>query len=474
MTEPAIARELAAEHERALFACALVGGPDLARALLAKVEATMIADPRLSRAWSALHRVLAAAADPGPLPEAVNAELAGDGGEAPSLVDLHALTTEVPSAANADWYARQVIDAYVRRTAVVMLSDGDLERNRDNPTAVLLAGVEERARHLRELLAGPGAERRRAVPVSEISGSRPDRLLHCTGRNGALLSVGGVLVLAGEGGIAKTPLVLSMAAGMAARPDGAYGPLHGGLFEGVGGPVLIATYEDDPAVSADRLRKLSAVWWPRGAGSELDRVHVLNMAGRPLFGPVGGDGGVAFYNARPGPLGGWDDLWSEAERIGARVVVVDPALCAYVGDANAAAPVREFMAAVTEQATAARCGVLLVAHSNKAARARNGNAHPDPFDPGNVAGSTHWTDAARGVLSLTFDPDTDARADALTLAVCKANYGPARIRVDAHPVRNRHGEIVGFANGGAWLTATERSDKAVANGAGKVDPAGIA
>ncbi len=77
----------------------------------------MIADPRLSRAWSALRRVLAAAADPGPLPEAVNAELAGDGGEAPSLVDLHALTAEVPSAANADWYARQVIDAHVRRTA---------------------------------------------------------------------------------------------------------------------------------------------------------------------------------------------------------------------------------------------------------------------------------------------------------------------------------------------------------------------
>ena len=38
------------------------------------------------------------------------------------------------------------------------------------------------------------------------------------------------------------------------------GDLHGGLFAGAGGPVLIASYEDWPAVTADRLRKLAATW----------------------------------------------------------------------------------------------------------------------------------------------------------------------------------------------------------------------
>ena len=437
----------------------------MARDLLRTVQAPMIADGRLARAWSALRRVLAAEAGPVDLIDAVNAELGGEAGDVPTLADLHDLTRAVPSAANVTWYAHRVVDAHVRRTVAGMIGEAEAERNRDLPTADLLAGVEERARRLRELLAGTD-ERRRAVPVTEIAGRRPDRLLHCAGRNGALLSVGGVLVVAGEGGIAKTPLALSLAAGMAALPDGTYGPLHGGLFEGVGGPVLIASYEDDPVVSADRLRKLADAWDPSVDTAALARVHVLNMAGRPLFGPAFGD----LYNARPGPLPGWDDLWSEAKRIGARLVVVDPALCAYVGDANAAAPVRDFLSAVTEQAAALRCGVLVVAHTSKAARGRNGNQRPDPYDPGAVSGSTHWTDAARGALSLLLDPDQDAHPGALTLAVCKANYGPSRIRVVADPVRSRSGEIVGFTNGGPWQSESERKATASeANGAGKVN-----
>ena len=39
-----------------------------------------------------------------------------------------------------------------------MLSEADLERNRDRPSADLLAGVEERARHLCELLSGTAAD----------------------------------------------------------------------------------------------------------------------------------------------------------------------------------------------------------------------------------------------------------------------------------------------------------------------------
>ena len=128
-------------------------------------------------------------------------------------------------------------------------------------------------------------------PVPKVTGKRPVHLLSVAGKKGALLSVGGVLVLAGEGGIAKSPLALSIALAMAARPDGAaYGDLHGGLFEGIGGPTLVASYEDWPAVSADRLRKLAAKWWT-GRDTDigtaaLERVHVLDLAGRPLFGPA--------------------------------------------------------------------------------------------------------------------------------------------------------------------------------------------
>ena len=180
---------------------------------------------------------------------------------------------------------------------------------------------------------------RRAVPASKVTGRRPDRLLHAAGKPGALLSVGGVLLLAGEGGVAKSPLALSIAASFAARAD--YGDLHGGLFGGDGGPVLVASYEDWPVVSADRLRKLARAWWPSDSTGNmaLDGVHLLDLSGAPLFGPIAlADNRAALYNARPGPLDGWAVLWGEARRIGARLVVVDPALAAYVGNANGSRP----------------------------------------------------------------------------------------------------------------------------------------
>ena len=301
---------------------------------------------------------------------------------------------------------------------------------------------------------------RRAQPVTKITGNRPDRLLSAFGEKGALLSVGGVLILAGEGGVAKSPLALSVALTMAAGSDDTYGALHGGLFEGRGGPTLVASYEDWPVVSADRLRKLADKSWQkteRTIGTKaLARVHVLDLSGCALFGPVEAKSGAAFYNSRHYRLPGWDDLWGEVERTGARLVVIDPAQSAYVGDANNAAPVREFMGALAAQAVALKCGVLLVAHSNKSARgtvSRGRDSRYDPFDPGNVAGSTHWTDAARGVLTLTYDRAKGARPGDRVLAVSKANYGPSRILCNVDPVRAPSGEICGFGVVGDWRRA---------------------
>ena len=159
--------------------------------------------------------------------------------------------------------------------------------------------------------ARPG-QARRAVPVTAIEGDRPARLLSLADHGGALLSVGGVAVLAGEGGVAKTPLALSVALGMAAQRL-PFGDLHGGLFAGAGGPALLASYEDWPSVTADRLRKLAAYWTADAAAyltagmplrPALARVHVLEMSGRPLFGPAArGDGEAGFYHRPPGAAG---------------------------------------------------------------------------------------------------------------------------------------------------------------------------
>ena len=258
--------------------------------------------------------------------------------------------------------------------------------------AALVAGDARGAREARSgfdaLRAAVEAARRppvRAAVVTDAPADRPQTLLGAAERGGSILTAGNVLVLAGEGGVAKSPLALTVALGMADRlalgvagrhliP---FGDLHGGLFAGAGGRALVVTYEDTAADVAFRLRTLAAHWWdetePARVTAALCNVHVLADPG-PLFGPVAAFGGEgsALYTARPGPLEGWADLWRAADECGPnlRLVVIDPAMAAYADDQNAAAGVREFYAALRREARARALGVLLVAHTNKTSRER--------------------------------------------------------------------------------------------------------
>lgn len=373
------------------------------------------------------------------------------------------LAENTPSAANAGAYAGIVRERADRRRAMTLAMDVHTAAR----TGTDGEGNAVSARRLADRFMGGlaalaedagGAPARRALPVPSVTTELPARRLAAAGQGGAVLSAGTVAVLAGEGGIGKSALAGSIALGIAMLPAGESGDVSGGLFEGDGGPVLLASLEDEPAVTAWRLRKLAGILdagGGRSASEALKRVHVLDLAGRPLFGPRD-DGRGALYGARPERLAGWWDFWREADRIKPRLVVVDPALSAYVGEPNAAAPVTEFLVALASEAKARGVGVLLAAHSTKAARKGKGEA-PDPFEPGQVAGTAAWTDRARGVLSFTWGKGAGARV----LAIPKANYGPARIQIGLEPIRDRRQGIVGFAARGQW-------GKDAPAGAGKV------
>ena len=180
-----------------------------------------------------------------------------------------------------------------------------------------------------------------------------------------------------------------------------------------------------------RLHGLAA---KRGAGSDiLARVHVAHFAGLPLWGtPADGH-----YNAPPVQLRGWERLWEAADKLRPALVVIDPALDAYTGDPNNLPAVREFVSTLATEARARACGVLLVAHSRKAARGKDA----DPYDPGQVGGVGAWADAARGVLTLT------GRGDDRTLAISKANWGRAYVQTQLEPVAADTGALVGFDAG---------------------------
>ena len=306
----------------------------------------------------------------------------------------------------------------------------------------------EAVRLWRDALDPPAPAAPVPVAVRNVTGDPPAPVLsiprHDGRRDGAVLSVGTVALLAGAGGASKTTLALQIALTAAATTDGADREACGGALIVAGGPVVVATYEDALPVLRDRTSRMVE----RGAHLDdgLDRLHLLDLAGWPLYGPPAGFG----YSAPPEAAGGWSPLWAAVDATGARLVIVDPALAAFTGESNAAGPVRAFIGALAREAAKRRAAVLLIAHSSKQAR-RDG----DPYDPGQIGGSSHWTDGARGALSLSrYQDDPDRHR----LACVKANYGPSMVSTDLTTCRTTGGALVGLDGAGAaWQHGTPSS-----------------
>lgn len=288
-------------------------------------------------------------------------------------------------------------------------------------------------------------DRRLPLPVSQIDGDEPAPLLSLANQPDALLRRGTVGLLSGEGGVGKSYLSLALALDYANAGDGQL--IAGDLFTATTpGPVLVAAFEDDERIIKARLLAMKKAIQreadsPNADASakrralllDLDRVHVLPMRSRPLFGPEPG----AHYNSRPRVLPGWSDLWAGVDSIkkpAPALIIVDTLGAAFVGSRNAAEGVSEFLSALAYEAERRGCAVLGLGHSTKAAR-----KEADPLHPGNAAGSAAWFDAARAVLSMLWGEDGER-----LLVVPKANYGPANLSVSVKPKTADSGGIVGI------------------------------
>ncbi len=154
----------------------------------------------------------------------------------------------------------------------------------------------------------------------------------------------------------------------------------------------------------------------------------------PLYDPVGER---ASYNTVLGKLPGWHQLGRRlVDEVQPVLIIIDPALTAFVGDANSPTQVMTFLDALSSEAGKRRAGVLLLAHSTKSSRATTA----DPFHPGMVSGTGAWTDHVRGVLTMgeyqhktpksgkaERGSEDDSGETMLVLRVYKANWGPSRI-----------------------------------------------
>ena len=218
----------------------------------------------------------------------------------------------------------------------------------------------------------------------------------------AVLSVGEVALLSGEGGLGKSYVTLALAvAGVLAADLGQdYGEACG--LRVMPGPVALVSYEDSPARIYGRLGRM-------GQTAAAERIHSLPNP-PPLWTADSGASRQADW---------WADLWQYVRGVGARLVILDPASAALAdADVSQTGPVRKFLRALMHEARQAECGVLVVSHSTKAAR--NALRRGDDPGAGVVAGSAAWYDGARGVLSLEEAPHNPG---ARILECVKANYG---------------------------------------------------
>lgn len=286
------------------------------------------------------------------------------------------------------------------------------------------------------------------VPVPLIEGEFPKATLAAANQGGVLLSPNQICLLSAEGGVGKSALTahIALATAMVSEEgdDQSLHHLQGGIFDGAGGAVLMATYEDPPPVTRWRMEMLADSLDERNGGLQakeaLERVYVLNMSGWTVYGPPERGG----YAARPAPMAGWNVLWDAAELVKPKLIILDPVLKAYAGEPNTVSPVREFLGdlAGTALERSPGSGIILVAHSTKAVR----SGRADPFDPGQVAGSGAWADECRGVMTMTWNEETDQR----TLAIPKSNWGPSRIMIDLDPVTHSSGAVIGFSAASEW------------------------
>ena len=233
------------------------------------------------------------------------------------------------------------------------------------------------------------------------------------------LPAGQLTLLTGEGGKGKSRLALQLAAGVAANranPDvwiTGPAPELGDVPAG-GSPVLLCSWEDDTHEFGRRLGQISgnhAPWCtPNGMGN-LTFMYAWDVpephAGAPLYAPPDN-----FALPKPTELA--SAIRDRAQRLEARLLVLDSAAAVYAANENDRNQVRQFVGDWNAWAQRTGCAVLLIAHPNRR---------------GDYSGSSDWNSGPRHRLALTQTPlrepnrNGGTQAQGWRFAVEKSNYG---------------------------------------------------
>lgn len=343
-------------------------------------------------------------------------ELRASGHPETTIADLTALYNDRLPLADLPTYAASIRNA--ARLRRLSRTGEDLAKHAADSGADAEALAAAAVEAL-ELARGDGAALQ-LRPVQECGADpEPVPLIRRAGDHfGSVLAVGEVCILTGPGKVGKSTLARQIALAAASRAGSpkAWQVDVAGL-DVRGGAAAMISFEDSDRRTFEACRLLSEDAIPAGLG-------VLQARGHPLFGVLEGQ----HLQSRPQRLPAWFRAWSQIRKAKARLVVIDPLGSAFAANSASVEAARAFIDALRTEAERAACGVLLLSHSTKDAR-KDGKAG----DPGQVAGSAAFSDAARAVLVLAHD----------RLSLELANYSRP-FEVDLEPVYAEGKRFAGF------------------------------
>ena len=352
------------------------------------LHAGMFVDPGMSHIWRAIGATLEDR-------EAVSVERVGSHlADEAGLTHVELAALKAPTA-DASQHGRHVREAYAIR---------EIERlPRMLRNLEPVAHVRAVARRAQDLVALVDA---RQIDVhTDWKGAAPAREWICEGWLSYRLTL-----LTGDGGSGKSRLTLQLAAAVASGTPNPWIPLAANgvkppmppVMIGGPAPVLVASWEDERDEVHRRLGEMARQLPWAASDCIKDRLNFVDLAGDgPLWEATRVGGALTDIGVQ---------LRAIAERIKARLLIIDPRAAAYAGDENSRAHVRAFISNWDRWSRERRCAVLLVDHLPKTAGAT-------------YAGSTDWRNAARSVWTREDITDKTSMLTAMVLRCDKSNYG---------------------------------------------------
>ena len=403
------------ETERLLIGATLCDPEIYRREQANGLHAGMFVDPGMSHIWRAIGATLKDR-------EAVSVERVGS-----HLADEAGLTDADLAALKASTADSSHLGLHVRESYAIREIERLPEPFHDLDSVAQMRAVARRVHDLVALVSP-----RRIDVHTDWKGAAPPRKWICKGWLSYRLTL-----LTGDGGSGKSRLTLQLAAAVASGTPNPWIPLaDNGLKPPmppvmIGGPapVLIASWEDERDEVHRRLEAMARQLPWAASDCIKDRLNFVDLAGDgPLWEATRVGGALTDIGVQ---------LRAIAERIKARLLIIDPRAAAYAGDENSRAHVRAFVSHWDRWAREQQCAILLVDHRPKSTSAT-------------YAGSTDWRNGARSVWTL----DVEDNKDATRLRCDKSNYGPPPA-----PVR------LSSQDGSAWFAADASGEAATAGSA---------